>query len=80
MIPTKVLTIKKTLYEGDATSITAEGTQGQFTILPNHLPIITGLKQGTITIKQSGKEPEYIQVIEKGIFELSNGKATILLS
>ena len=80
MIKTKVLTIKDTIYEGEATSITAEGIEGQFTILPNHLPLLTGLKQGTITIKQQNKEPEYIQVENKGIFELSKNNATILLS
>ena len=80
MIHTTALTIQKTLYEGNAKSITAEGEEGQFTILPHHLPFLTSIKPGTIKIVQQDDQVKYIPVEDRGIFELSKGKVTILLS
>lgn len=80
MIPTHILTIEKTIYKDEVESITAQNNKGQFTVLPHHLPMMTQLPKGTITVKKKGEGPKYIQIPNKGIFELSNGKATILLS
>ncbi|MYE38090.1 MAG: F0F1 ATP synthase subunit epsilon [Candidatus Spechtbacteria bacterium SB0662_bin_43] len=80
MIPTHILTLQKTLYKGEVQSITAPGTEGQFTILPHHLPLLTNIQKGVIVLKSKEHEPQFIEVPDRGIFELADGQATILLA
>ena len=80
MISLIVLSLKDTLYQGEVAKITAPGVHGQFTILPNHLPFLTTLKQGAIRYTIAEQE-RFIEVPKGGgIFELVQGQATVLLS
>jgi len=84
MIHLTVLNLKETLFEGNVDSITLPGEQGEFTVLPNHIPIITAIKEGTISAlgaqgeRYEREERKYIES-KGGIFEFSNNEATILL-
>lgn len=79
-----VLNLKGHLFEGDVQSITLPAEQGELTILPNHVPIITALKKGAIsalmvkTERYTNEERKYIECLD-GILEFSENKATILL-
>ena len=44
--------LKKTLYDGEAKSVTLASTTGELTILNNHLPLITTLAPGTIQVTE----------------------------
>ena len=39
------------MYEGEASSITLPGEDGQLTILDHHIPLVTHLKKGSIVAK-----------------------------
>ena len=54
---------------------TPDGRRG---ILPNHMPIMTPLDIGVITIRQDGREKKY--TITDGIFYFENNEATIMTS
>ena len=79
-----VLNLKETLFEGEVQSITLPAEQGELTILPNHVPIITSLKKGTISAlvspgeRYSAEERKYIECAG-GILEFADNEATILL-
>ena len=72
----EILTPDKTLYQGEATSVTLPGTLGSFQILNNHAPIISTLQDGKVTVKGSGKDDTYM--IRGGVVEASNNKVMIL--
>lgn len=84
MIRLTILNLKKTLFEGNAASITLPGEEGELTILPNHVPLITPLKKGLIHIlrmqkeKNGAEERAYVEC-GNGIFEFANNTATVLL-
>lgn len=63
-------------YEEDATEVTLPTVDGQVTILPNHMPLITLLKPGEIIIKNGTKIHEL--ATEGGIVEISNNLVKIL--
>ncbi|MDF2432528.1 MAG: F-type H+-transporting ATPase subunit epsilon [Mucilaginibacter sp.] len=73
----EILTPDKTLYEGEASSVTLPGTLGFFEILNNHAPIISTLEDGKVTVR-GGSAKEDIFFIKGGVVEASHNKVVIL--
>jgi F-type H+-transporting ATPase subunit epsilon len=71
-----VYTLDKTLYEGDASVVTLPSETGELSVLPNHAPIVTALKQGNVTVKTSSETKEF--PIQSGFAQI-NQEQTILL-
>ncbi len=69
--------VDEMLFSGAAHSITLPGEKGQLTVLAQHEPIITLLRNGTITVRTSEGEETFS--IGKGICEVSNNQVTILV-
>ncbi|RVU00072.1 ATP synthase F1 subunit epsilon [Mucilaginibacter limnophilus] len=74
----EILTPDKTVYEGEATSVTLPGTLGAFEILNNHAPIISTLNDGKLTIRGGGAGKEEHFFIKGGVVEAANNKVTVL--
>jgi len=66
------------VFGGEVVSVTVPGTAGEMTLLANHAPIISPLKEGTILIKKESGEDESVS-ITSGTLELSDNHATILI-
>lgn len=60
----------------DVDEITAAGTEGEFGVLPSHVPFITTLKIG-ILIYKKGSETGYV-FVNSGYAEVSPDKVVIL--
>ncbi|HEY4322495.1 MAG TPA: F0F1 ATP synthase subunit epsilon [Mucilaginibacter sp.] len=76
----EILTPDKTVYEGEATSVTLPGTLGFFEILNHHAPIISTLEDGKVTVR-NGVGPtakEDIYFIKGGVVEASHNKVVLL--
>jgi F-type H+-transporting ATPase subunit epsilon len=71
-----LLTLEKTVYEGEMTSLLAPGSAGSLGILKNHAPILTSLSPGVIELQNSGKKQHFF--IGGGFLEFNNNFATIL--
>ena len=70
--------IDKILWAGDAESVTVPGSAGEMTILAHHMPLITTLKAGKITVKASdGQKEEF--AIPSGFLEVSKTETVILV-
>lgn len=67
-----IYSLKNTLFQGEAESLTCETANGQITILDNHEPLITILKEGLIKIIDKNKKLSYIQTL-KGFLEIRTG-------
>ena len=72
--------VDEVYFDGVADSLTAPGTEGQLTVMAHHMPLVTTLKAGNVTIR--GEQiPGGLQTFEVsgGILEVNQGGATILL-
>src|SRR3989338_7146720 len=72
-----ITTLSDVLFHGDAKSVTLPGSAGELTVLAKHMPLVTPLRQGTITVRTEGGEENFS--VEKGILEVSREKVTVLL-
>ena len=73
-----ISSVSENLYDGPALSATVPGSAGEMTILPNHEPLITTLKPGTIIVRAPNHEPKHIS-IESGVMETSSSRTVILV-
>ncbi len=69
----------KTIYEGEAVSLVAPSESGYLGILAFHAPIVTKLRPGVITLKNSAGVASVIEVKQSGYLEVLRNKAMILL-
>ena len=71
--------VGETLYEGEAHSLTVPGRAGEMTILSHHMPLVSTLKKGTVTVRETkDSEPKEFE-IQEGVLEVSGDSATVLL-
>jgi F-type H+-transporting ATPase subunit epsilon len=73
-----ISSVSENLYDGPAISATLPGAAGEMTILPNHEPLVTTLKAGTITVRIPNKEAKEFHVHE-GVLEISGTRAVVLV-
>jgi F-type H+-transporting ATPase subunit epsilon len=70
--------IGENLFDGEATSVTLPGAEGQFTVLADHEAFVSPLGPGVALVKAAdGTETSY--AVENGVCEVSSGQATVLL-
>ena len=72
-----IASVGATLFDGAAVSATLPGSAGELTILAHHEPLVTTLKEGTITVRETLGEKKFD--VEDGVLECSGNKAVVLL-
>ena len=78
MIKIHIAKIHGVLFSDEADSITVPGTEGELTILPNHMQLATNLKEGRLVVKRGGEEV-FTHDVEHGVLEVTATTATVLL-
>ena len=74
----EVRTPEQLIYEGDVTSVTAPGVEGNFQILVGHIPFLTALDVGEIRISESSDTPQ-LMATSGGVFEVLRTGVTVLV-
>lgn len=64
------------VFSGDVDEITAPGSEGEFTVLPQHTPLLTTLKIGMLVYRR-GSEKGYF-FVNRGYAEVTPGRVLIL--
>jgi F-type H+-transporting ATPase subunit epsilon len=72
----EVVTPDQKVFEGEASSVTFPGSDGEFQVLSNHAPMISALGRGKMKIVASGKEE--IVMIDGGVVEVLKNKVVVL--
>lgn len=72
----KITTHEKVVFDSDVEEIYTKGTQGEFGILPGHIPFMSALDIGVTKVVIEGK-PHYFTTMG-GIFQLQGNDALIL--
>ncbi|MFZ5597547.1 MAG: F0F1 ATP synthase subunit epsilon [Bacillota bacterium] len=72
----EIVTPEKKVFSGDVRFVVAPGELGQLGFLPNHAPLMSGLKIGLLKVEQEGKT--FKVAVSGGFVEVANNKVTIL--
>jgi F-type H+-transporting ATPase subunit epsilon len=73
-----VVSAEESIFSGDAEFVVAPAKMGEVGIYPNHAPMITTLKSGSLKIKLAEKEEEHLIYVSGGILEVQPGIITVL--
>ena len=73
----EIISPEKIILSEKVNSVTMPSFEGEMTILPDHIPLITFLRPGILKIEGS-KESEYF--VEEGTVEFSNNTLILLSS
>ncbi|MDB4940213.1 MAG: synthase epsilon subunit [Candidatus Doudnabacteria bacterium] len=74
----QIVSPERTVLHDDVDSLTVPTQEGQITILPNHVPLISTLQAGELIVKNAGKT-EYLAV-SGGFIEVRPGNEIIILA
>ncbi len=69
--------IKETLFDGEAVSLTCPTTSGEITILDHHRPIITVLQKGTLTVTDSAGRVTTVDTVG-GVVEVHDNSVRVI--
>ncbi|MBX7108388.1 MAG: ATP synthase F1 subunit epsilon [Chitinophagales bacterium] len=72
-----ILTPEKKIYSGNADAVSFPGTAGAFQVLDHHAPLISSLKAGKITVRNSKESLQFST--KSGFVEVLNNKVTVLV-
>jgi len=70
--------VGETLFDGAVVSATFPGEAGEFTVLAHHEALVTTMKAGTITIRETSTEVRTFP-ITSGVVECSGNRVVVLL-
>ena len=73
----EIISPDQTILKQETSEVVIPSFEGQMGILNNHIPLITFLRPGLITIKAEGEKKYYV---EEGTVEFSNNNLLILTS
>ncbi len=76
-IPLQIIDFNHRTFTGNVQSVTVPSLTGYLTILPHHIPLVTVISHGEITIRHIGKEEEYLAV-SGGFLVVGKNQITIL--
>lgn len=69
---------EKLLLSTEATEVVVPGTDGEFTVLPEHAPVMTTILPGILLVKTSGNNTHEEYVLLGGFAEAGPDRLTIL--
>lgn len=72
----KITTHEKVVFDANVDEIYTKGTQGEFGILPGHIPFMSALDIGLTRVVIDGKTEKFTTM--GGIFQLTGNEALIL--
>ncbi len=73
----EILSPERSLYKGEVESVTFPGTLGMFTVLNDHAPLISSLKEGIIKYKMTNDGVEKELSIKKGFVEVRQNEVSV---
>jgi F-type H+-transporting ATPase subunit epsilon len=71
-----IVTVEGRRYRGDADFVVAPGSEGELGVLPRHVPLLTGLKPGTVKVRNDGEELFFF--VSGGFLDVRPDQVTVL--
>ena len=70
----KIYSLDGTIFEGQAQSVSLPTTSGEITVLKDHIPLITTLKEGVLRYNEQSTP------IKGGFAEIADNKVVVLVN
>lgn len=74
----KIVTPERIVFEDEVDSISVMTQNGEITVLPNHVPLVSLLRSGEMLLKDGGKES--LIAVSTGLIEIRPGNTVIVLA
>ena len=74
----RVVSVERSLFEGDVEFMVANGADGELGILAKHAPLMTSLKPGPLRIQEVIGGPEQVIFVGGGFLEVLPERVTVL--
>jgi F-type H+-transporting ATPase subunit epsilon len=78
MLQVDIVSAEQAIFSGRAQRVIAPGEAGELGILPEHIPLLTRIKPGTVRIEPEGGGEEEIIYVSGGMMEVQPDRVTIL--
>ncbi len=76
MLHLEIITPDQTVYEGEADSVTLQASDGEITVLPGHIPLLTTLAPGVAIIHHG--DTEHLFALSGGTVEIDGKSVRVL--
>ncbi|MBO7642357.1 MAG: F0F1 ATP synthase subunit epsilon [Alphaproteobacteria bacterium] len=73
----KIFKSEEVVYEGEAEKVTVPAQNGEMTILPHHISIVTNLQHGRLIVHKKGGE-KFQTEIDGGVCSFSDECVSVL--
>lgn len=73
-----IVSAEAAIYSGLVEFLIAPGEVGELGIYPQHTPLITRIKPGSLRLKPAGQDEEILIYVSGGILEVQPGTITVL--
>ena len=71
--------VDEVFFDGEAAVLELPGAGGKLTVLPKHMPLITTLGKGVITLKEYKNSTPRSFPIHSGVAEIRSDGTTVIL-
>lgn len=76
--PLRVVSVERSLFEGDVEFVIANGADGELGVLARHAPLMTILKPGPLRIQETFGGEEQLLFVGGGFLEVLPERVTVL--
>ena len=76
--PLRVVSVERSLFEGDVEFIIANGADGELGVMARHAPLMTVLKPGPLRIQETMGSSEELLFVGGGFLEVLPDRVTVL--
>src|SRR5437667_6245390 len=76
--PLRVVSVERSLFEGDVEFMIANGAEGELGVLARHAPLMTILKPGPLRIQETYAGEEQVLFVGGGFLEVLPERVTVL--
>jgi F-type H+-transporting ATPase subunit epsilon len=73
-----VVSAEEEIFDGDAEFVALPGESGELGIYPQHTPLITRIRPGTVRIRLPGQGEEELVFVAGGLLEVQPDEVTVL--
>ncbi|MDN5683918.1 F0F1 ATP synthase subunit epsilon [Corynebacterium glyciniphilum] len=77
-IAAELVAVERMLWSGQATSVTAQTTEGEIGVLPGHEPLLGQLVENGVVVIRTTEGETLVAAVQGGFLSVSTGKITIL--
>lgn len=76
MLKFELVSPEKLLFSGEVTAVTVPGTEGDFTVMVDHAPVLSTLRPGVIVVTNDKSEEKIF--VRGGFIEVNSSGASLL--